>query len=99
LRSAVIGRLKGAVVRLELDNPSNWKTNDELRPAWWEALKKELYQSKQEIIDILNGKNDTYFDTISADYGKDFRYFLHGLIHHDLYHMGKLGIFVKYLKK
>ncbi|WP_294244023.1 DinB family protein [uncultured Chryseobacterium sp.] len=98
-RRAVMGRLKGLVVRLELDDPSNWKTNDELRPAGWEALKKELYQSRQEIIDILNGKDDTYLNTISADYGKDFRYFLQGLIHHDLYHMGQLGISIKYLKK
>lgn len=98
-RRAVPGRLKGRVVQLELDDPSNWKTNDELRPAGWETLKKELHQSKQEIIDILNGKDDTYLETISADCGKDFRYFLQGLIHHDLYHMGQLGISIKYLKR
>lgn len=98
-RRAVIGRLKGTVVRLEPDDPSNWKTNDKLRPAGWVALKKELYQSKQEIIHVLNGKDDNYLDTISADYGKDFRYFLQGLIHHDVYHMGQLGISIKYLKK
>jgi len=98
-RRAVIGRLKGAVVRLELDDPSNWKTNEELRPVGWEALKEDLYLSKQEIIDILSSKDDTYLDTVSSDYKKDFRYFLQGLIHHDLYHMGQLGISVKYLKK
>lgn len=98
-RRAVMGRLKGAAVRLELDDPSNWKTNEELRPDGWEALKEELYQSKQEIIDILKSKDDTYLDSISSDYGKEFRYFLQGLIHHDLYHMGQLGISVKYLKK
>ncbi|MDQ1095808.1 MULTISPECIES: DinB family protein [Chryseobacterium] len=98
-RRAVMGRLNGQVVRLELDDPSNWKTNDELRLAGWEALKKDFYQSKQEIIDLLNDKDDDYLDTFSVDYEKDFRYFLQGLVHHDLYHLGQLGISVKYLKK
>ncbi|MDQ0595227.1 hypothetical protein QFZ37_003596 [Chryseobacterium ginsenosidimutans] len=99
LAQSSYGPLAGCSGSAETGDPSNWKTNDELRPAGWETLKKELYQSKQEIIYILNGKDDTYLDTISADYGKDFRYFLQGLIHHDLYHMGQLGISVKYLKK
>lgn len=98
-RRVVMGRLKGTVIRLELDDPSNWKTNEELRFVGWEALKEELYQSKQEIIDILSSKDDTYLVSISSEYGKEFRYFLQGLIHHDLYHMGQLGICVKYLKK
>jgi len=94
-----IKRLNGETVRLQVDDPINWKANEELRPNGWEALKKEFYQSKQEVIDMLSGKDDSYLHTISTHYGKDFRYLLQGLVHHDVYHLGQLGISIKYLKK
>lgn len=46
---AVMGRLKGRVVRLELDDPSNWKTNDELRPAGWDELKKNCTKASRRL--------------------------------------------------
>lgn len=98
-RRVNIRRLNGETVLLEVDDPTNWKTNDELRSKGWEALKTEFYQSKQDIIDMLNGKDDSYLHTISTHYGKDFKYLLLGLVHHDVYHLGQLGISIKYLRK
>jgi uncharacterized damage-inducible protein DinB len=94
-----IRRINGETVILEVDDPNNWKTNDELRPNGWEALKKEFYESKQEIIDLLYNKDDSYLNTITTFYGKDVKYLLQGLVHHDVYHLGQLGISIKYLKK
>ncbi|RYG45584.1 MAG: DinB family protein [Chitinophagaceae bacterium] len=94
-----IRRMNGETVRLQVDDPINWKSNEELRPKGWKALKKEFYQSKQEVIDMLDGKDDSYLDTVSTYYGKDFKYLLEGLVHHDLYHLGQLGIVVKFLKR
>jgi uncharacterized damage-inducible protein DinB len=84
---------------LEVDDPNNWKTNDEPRPNGWEALEKEFYESKQDIIDLLYSKDDSYLNTITTFYGKDVKYLLQGLVHHDVYHLGQLGISIKYLKK
>jgi uncharacterized damage-inducible protein DinB len=94
-----IRRINGETVILEVDDPINWKTNDELRPNGWEALEKEFYESKQEIIDLLYNKDDSYLNTITTFYGKDVKYLLQGLVHHDVYHLGQLGISIKYLKK
>ena len=98
-RRVNIQRLNGKTIELQVDDPINWKTNEELRPKGWEAHKKKFYQSKQEVLDLLNGKDDCYLNTISTHYGKDFKYLLQGLVHHDLYHLGQLGISIKYLNK
>lgn len=94
-----IRRINGETIKMEIDDPNNWKTNGELLHNGWKALKEEFYKSKQEVIDLLNGKDDSYLNTITTHYGKDIKYLLQGLVHHDLYHLGQLGITIKYLKK
>lgn len=98
-RRVNIRRMHGETVKMEIDDPANWRTNDELRPNGWDALKKDFYQSKQDVIDMLSDKDDSYLDTISTHYGKDYKYLLQGLIHHDVYHLGQLGITIKYLQR
>ena len=98
-RKINIRRLNGETVILDVDDPANWRSNDELRPGGWEALKRAFYQSKQDVISLLKGRDDAYLNTVSSHYGKDFKYLLQGLVHHDLYHLGQLGISVKYLKR
>lgn len=97
-RRVNIRRLNGETVELDVEHPDNWKTNDELRPIGWENLKEEFFSSKQDVIALLDGKDDTYLDAVSTYYGKNVKYLLQGLVHHDLYHLGQLGITVKYLQ-
>ncbi len=95
-RRVNIRRLNGETVELDAEHPDNWKTNEELRPIGWEKLKEEFFKSKQDVIALLDGKDDTYLDAVSTYYGKDVKYLLQGLVHHDLYHLGQLGISIKY---
>ena len=97
-RKVNIRRMNGETVTLENDDLADWKTNDDLRPGGWEMLKKEFYQSKQDVINMLEGKDDSYLNTVSTHYKKDFKYLLQGLVHHDVYHLGQLGIVIKYLQ-
>lgn len=94
-----IRRMNGETVKVDIDDPVNWQTNNELRINGWDALKRDFARSRQEVIDLLAGKDDSYLATVSTHYGKDFKYLLYGLIHHDVYHLGQLGITVKYLQK
>jgi len=97
-RRVNIRRMQGEQLPIPVEHPDNWKSNEELRPIGWEALKKDFYASQQEVIRMLQGKDDSYLDTISTHYGKDFKYLVQGLVHHDLYHLGQLGITIKHLK-
>lgn len=97
-RRVNISRLNGNTVDMPVEHPDNWKTNDELRSIGWENLQKDFYQSQQEVITLLEGKDDAWLETISTHYGKNFRYLLDGLTHHDFYHLGQLGLTIKFLK-
>lgn len=98
-RRVNVSRINGSTVNMPVEHPDNWKTNDQLKLIGWGNLKKDFYQSQQEVIAMLEGKNDAWLGTTSTHYGKDFQYLLQGLIHHDLYHLGQLGIIIKYLKQ
>ncbi len=88
--------------RLEGDNekddryfePLDWRPID---PAvhTWQAGIKQFTQLNQQIVDILQTKDDAFLKEI-VDYREyNFRFLLHGYIQHNIYHAGQ----VAYLKK
>lgn len=96
-RLEIIKRLQGHRSSLTDKSPENWKTNDELRSIGWLNLKNEFINSQHVLIQLLADKNDQYLENELPD-GSKFHYLIEGLIHHDLYHLGQLGITIKYLK-
>lgn len=92
-----IRKLNGLKSELTVDSPQNWRTNDELRKTGWEKLQTDFYASQDELIELIKDKPDDYLNNQSAD-GFSFKYLIEGLIHHDLYHLGQIGITVKLLK-
>lgn len=92
-----IRRMNGEKVDIPVTHPDNWKTNEELRHLGWEPILKDFYASQQDVISLLDGKDDKYLETVSTHHGKDFKYLVEGLVHHDFYHLGQLGLTIKYL--
>jgi uncharacterized damage-inducible protein DinB len=93
-RKECIVRFSG--VRNELMNsPEDWKDNTELQKIGWQKLKNSLYDSTQLMIDLIAGKDDAYLDTIFHDEEYTFKYLIEGIIHHDIYHLGQIGVTLK----
>lgn len=91
-------RFKG--LRTELMNsPDDWKDNTELGKIGWTELKKAFYNSQLELIRLMETQDDTYLETKFLDTAYNFHYLIEGIIHHDLYHMGQIGITIKLIKK
>ncbi|AUP78594.1 DinB family protein [Flavivirga eckloniae] len=83
------------------DCEENWLTNEKLKVKGWTKIKSEYDNSLSELIDLLKEKNDeflneTYYDTDFKGIYK-YRFLLNGMLHHDIYHLGQLGIIIKYL--
>lgn len=85
------------------DDPENWLSNDILQLKGWDNIKKEYDDTLSELIALLEDKEDvflsqTYYDT---DYKGDYPYsfLINGMLHHDVYHLGQLGIVIKLLEK
>ena len=86
--------------RTELMNgPDDWKDNHELAKTGWEKLKSLFYESTVVLIAALQNEDDTYLDTRFLDTDYNFHYLIEGIIQHDLYHLGQIGITIKLLNQ
>lgn len=84
------------------DCEENWLTNEKLKTKGWTKIKLEYDNSLSELIDLLKKKedgflNEKYYDTdFKGIY--EYSFLINGMLHHDIYHLGQLGIIIKYLK-
>lgn len=102
-RKEAFSRLKGNPRGLEMTDAANWRSNEDLKVKGWENLLKEFYTSQQQIISFLEEKDDDYLYSpylfAQPSFPHNFQYLVTGLIHHDFYHLGQIGITIKFLKK
>lgn len=82
-----------------MDSPDDWKDNAELRKVGWANLINALYDSRIELIGLFENQDDSYLETRFLDTEYNFHYLIEGIIQHDLYHLGQIGITIKLLKE
>lgn len=85
-------------LRTELMNsPEDWKTNEQLSKIGWTKLRDDFYKSQSEIVGLLETKDDSFLEIKFPDTDYNFHYLIEGIIHHDLYHLGQIGVSIKLL--
>ncbi|CAN5366410.1 hypothetical protein BH09BAC3_BH09BAC3_33430 [soil metagenome] len=97
-RKECIRRCHGLKTEL-MNSPDDWKDDTDLKKIGWTDLKNALYESRSELIDLIVNQDDTYLQTKFLDTDYNFHYLIEGIIHHDLYHLGQIGITIKLLNK
>lgn len=95
-RRVNIRRLNGETVPFE--SVENWKSVSELRKMGWAALWKAFNDSLEELISWLEDKDDSFLTNTYPPTGYTYKYYMDGLVHHDAYHMGQIGLVLKLLK-
>ncbi|UOB19345.1 DinB family protein [Abyssalbus ytuae] len=85
------------------DCEENWWPVHKLKLKGWSKIKADYDHSLLTLIELLQNKDDTfldqkYYDTDFKDY-YPYRFLLDGMLHHDIYHLGQLGIIIKFLKE
>lgn len=87
--------------RLRDSDAENWPTVAKLRDQGWEQILREFDESLEGVLTLLQQQDDaflseTYYD---QDYGREYEYayLINGLLHHDLYHLGQLGVILRHL--
>ncbi len=96
-RVDTIKKLKGYESHLTIESPENWKSNEELKKTGWEKLKKDLSKSQAELVEFLADKDDDYLENNTYEGKYTLKYLVEGILHHDLYHLGQIGITIKLL--
>lgn len=101
-RKETILKIRTGKGSLTDDSEENWLTNDILIGVGWREILKQYKDTLFELISILEDKDDhflaqKYYDN-DFDGMYEYRFVLNGMLHHDIYHLGQLGIIVKFLK-
>ncbi|MDC6385712.1 DinB family protein [Flagellimonas taeanensis] len=96
-RMHAIKLLRGQESKLGIESPENWKRNEALKKMGWKKLKANLRESQAELIAFLSDKNDDYLENNTYKPNHTLKYLVEGIIHHDLYHLGQIGITIKLL--
>lgn len=94
-----VKKLQGMKSTVTMHSPENWRTNNELREVGWEKLKTDLFSTQKELVELLEDKSDDYLTSNDYVAGYSYKYLVEGLIHHDIYHLGQIGITLKLLNQ
>ena len=91
--------------RLEKDEENNMQAFEELdwrkidpREHTWEKAVAQFKVTHDLIIELLNAKDDEFLSE-KVDFREyNFRFLLHGIIQHDIYHLGQIAYAKKLLE-
>ncbi len=102
-RKDAILKIQDGIGQLMDDDDQNWPRVDKLKIVGWSKIKQDYRDSLSDLIDLLKAKDDSFLIERYED--QDFKgkypysFIINGLLHHDLYHLGQLGIVIKLIKQ
>ena len=76
----------------EVSQTDNWKTFSRQDDEAWEEILTELEKSQKQLIDALKHFSDSKLGDEVAGKSYDYYTLIHGVIHHDLYHLGEIAL-------
>ena len=97
-RKEALRRFEGWRTEL-MHGPDDWKDNSLLQAEGWPQLLQALYASTGQLIHALEEEDDDYLETPFLNEGYPFHAIIEGIIQHDLYHLGQIGIVLSLLRK
>jgi uncharacterized damage-inducible protein DinB len=99
-RIFVVEKLEGnELFEIELNSEKDWTKISVENEAEWNELLEKLASSQSQIIKILSDKtNDNFLDDITLGEKYSLEYLIEGIIQHDIYHSGQIGILNSQLK-
>jgi uncharacterized damage-inducible protein DinB len=102
-RSDAILKITTGKGSLTDDDPSNWRSNEELRNMGCENILSAYRSTLSDFIEILKDKPDEFLEELyfDADYKGYYPYSfaLYGILHHDIYHLGQIAMLIKLIEK
>ena len=97
-RSPIIKALTGVKdYQASVDSPENWQTLESLKAKGWKNILKDLEESQKQLTTVLKDAKAGFF---KGEYspGNSWDYVTEGIIQHDIYHLGQLGLVKKMIR-
>ena len=96
-------KIKTGEGSLKDDCEENWYSNEKLKEKKWSGVLNEYKTTLAKIIELLKTKEDNFLQELYYDTDFEghypYSFVINGMLHHNIYHLGQLGIIIKYLKK
>lgn len=84
---------------IEVDSENDWPKIRIDSKDEWEGLKRKLVSAQQKIYEFLQRKDDDFLDTKVPGRDYDCEYLIRGIMQHDIYHLGQIGLIGSQLEK
>lgn len=94
-RKSLISRLNNdESFHASVESEDNWRNLSLLRREGWNKVRTDFEASQETISEILGRQPATI---LATEYAKDhtFEYLIQGVIDHDIYHLGQIGLIRK----
>lgn len=96
-RSSSIAKLNQREIAIK-----DWTDLNQLQQKGWDTILKEFQQSTKDLVAVLKDQPDSFLSEAyyDSDYKEEFtkQFLIEGVIQHDLYHLGQLGIIITQLQ-
>jgi uncharacterized damage-inducible protein DinB len=77
---------------------NDWRELNHTDTSLWEKGLKRLDETQAELIAVIEKQTDDLLEKTVAERKYNFRNLLHGVIQHDIYHLGQIAYIVKGLR-
>lgn len=77
---------------------NDWRKLDHNDKSLWQQGIQRLQKTQEQLIDLLEKKDDTLLDESVSGRNYNFRKLLNGLVQHDIYHLGQIAYINKAIK-
>lgn len=91
-RRAMTERLLGNLdIRADVTDADNWPNASSQTTETWEAAKAAFAEQQKIIVEQLSARDEAFLETDFVP-GRKFRRLAHGVLQHDIYHLGQVAI-------
>ena len=97
-RIFAIKRLEGDA-QYEVSQFDDWKTFNNPNEATWVKIKEDLVASQNNLLSALHNFSDDRLNEEVERKAYDYYTLVHGVIQHDLYHLGEIALLARELSQ
>jgi hypothetical protein len=87
---------KGGERTVTMESGLNWLDNPILQTRGWTALKRRFEETQEKMMQFLLAQDDGFLEKTDSE-GNTNKYYLEGIIDHNMYHLGQIGLVLRML--
>jgi uncharacterized damage-inducible protein DinB len=88
---------KGGQRTVTMESGLNWLDDQTLQTRGWPALQRRFDETQEQMMQFLSTNDDDFLQNIDVE-GHTNKFYLEGLIDHNMYHLGQIGLILRLLK-